>query len=366
MGAARHNGPMVLDTIVRAGRLVDGSGAKPRTADVAIVDGRIAGIGRIRDRARRTLDADGALVVPGAIALLPPRAVAESDPDASRHLAPGVTTVVEVLAGDTASTAQMPAYLHHLGARRFLVDRAMLVDHGALRSEVMGLSKVRDRLEPSSGDLERMGDLLAEALAAGIRGLRSTLAAGAGAERRAVIAAAFRRRLLDTGERPWLSILLEPDRTGFEAALWRQQARGLLDQGASAAVVASDHLIDDPDIFTALCPVDGDATRLRAELGGGNGLVGPTLNPLALVAIGGPTGEQTEIEAFVRRFHATADAFGLDDRGVLAPGFRADLNVLDGDQLTSDLTQGFVSTLVGGVEIAAFDELTGEYPGRIC
>lgn len=357
---------MVLDTIVRAGRLVDGSGATARTADVAIVGGRIVGIGRIRDRARRTLDADGALVVPGAIALLAPRAVAESDGDASRHLAPGVTTVVELLASDAASTAEVPAYVQHLGARRFLVDRAMLVDHATLRSEVMGPSKVRDRLEPSSGDLERMGDLLAGAQAAGIRGLRSALAADAGAERRTVIAAAVQRRLLETGERPWLSVLLEPDRTGFEAALWREQARDLLDRGASATVVASDQLIDDPEVFTALCPVDGDATRLHDQLGGGNGLVGPGLNPMALVAVGGATREPTALEALVRRFGATADAFGFDDRGVLAPGRRADLNVLDDDRLASDLTRGFVSTLVGGVEIAAFDELTGEHPGRIC
>ena len=38
---------MTLDLLIRGGTVVDGTGAAPRTADVAIVDGRVAEVGRV-------------------------------------------------------------------------------------------------------------------------------------------------------------------------------------------------------------------------------------------------------------------------------------------------------------------------------
>ena len=78
----------------------------------------------------------------------------------------------------------------------------------------------------------------------------------------------------------------------------------------------------------------------------------------------------------------TADALGLGDRGVLAPGFRADLNVIDHDNLTLhaptmafDLpaggkrllqrASGYRHTFVAGVETMAEGEGTGARPGRL-
>ena len=54
------------DLIVRHGTLVDGTGAPPRQADVAVDDGRITAVGALSGcAARRTVDADGLLVTPG-------------------------------------------------------------------------------------------------------------------------------------------------------------------------------------------------------------------------------------------------------------------------------------------------------------
>jgi N-acyl-D-aspartate/D-glutamate deacylase len=58
---------MSYDLIIRGGRVVDGSGAAPRTADIAVQDGLIAEVGRIDGAARRAIDADGLTVTPGFV-----------------------------------------------------------------------------------------------------------------------------------------------------------------------------------------------------------------------------------------------------------------------------------------------------------
>ena len=60
---------MPYDLIIRDGMVVDGSGFSRYRADVAVMDGRIAEIGRIRGSARRTIDAEGRFVSPGIIDL---------------------------------------------------------------------------------------------------------------------------------------------------------------------------------------------------------------------------------------------------------------------------------------------------------
>jgi N-acyl-D-aspartate/D-glutamate deacylase len=56
-----------FDLVIRNGTVVDGSGLAPYRADVGVRDGRIARIGRIRDRGREEIDADGHAVTPGFI-----------------------------------------------------------------------------------------------------------------------------------------------------------------------------------------------------------------------------------------------------------------------------------------------------------
>jgi len=94
-------------------------------------------------------------------------------------------------------------------------------------------------------------------------------------------------------------------------------------------------------------------------------------------------GPRLPIEQLVhKQTRATAAVYGLADRGVIAPGYRADLNLIEFDRLAlerprvvHDLpaggkrivqrARGYRHTFVAGVEVACNDTLTGARPGRL-
>ena len=78
----------------------------------------------------------------------------------------------------------------------------------------------------------------------------------------------------------------------------------------------------------------------------------------------------------------TALAYGLTDRGLIAPGLRADLNLIEFERLRARLPQvhhdlpgggrrilqraeGYAHTFVAGVETFCEGEPTGSRPGRL-
>jgi N-acyl-D-amino-acid deacylase len=94
-------------------------------------------------------------------------------------------------------------------------------------------------------------------------------------------------------------------------------------------------------------------------------------------------GPMLPLEVAVRRLSGdAAHLYGMDDRGVVAPGLRADLNVIDFDTLAlrhpervTDLpagagrliqrSDGYVETIVGGETIVDDGELTDARPGAL-
>ena len=58
---------MAYDIVIKNGTVVDGSGGARYRADVAVQDGKIAAIGRINEKAKRTIDAEGHIVSPGFV-----------------------------------------------------------------------------------------------------------------------------------------------------------------------------------------------------------------------------------------------------------------------------------------------------------
>ena len=94
-------------------------------------------------------------------------------------------------------------------------------------------------------------------------------------------------------------------------------------------------------------------------------------------------GGKLSLEHIVKRQTLdTATLFGLNDRGMIRPGLRADLNIIDYDNLRLDKpiiaydlpaggrrllqkSHGYRATIVNGQIISEFDELTGILPGRL-
>lgn len=58
---------MTYDLLIKNGTVVDGSGNPGYRADVAVSEGKIVAIGRINERAKQTIDAEGHIVSPGFV-----------------------------------------------------------------------------------------------------------------------------------------------------------------------------------------------------------------------------------------------------------------------------------------------------------
>jgi N-acyl-D-amino-acid deacylase len=94
-------------------------------------------------------------------------------------------------------------------------------------------------------------------------------------------------------------------------------------------------------------------------------------------------GKQMSLQEVIMRLTSkTARVVGLLDRGVLAPGCKADVNIIDlenltlhGPEIVNDLpagghrlnqrATGYTATIVSGQVIAEMGEPTGALPGRL-
>jgi N-acyl-D-aspartate/D-glutamate deacylase len=199
------------DLVIAGGTVVDGTGAPPFTADVALDDGRIVEIGRISGAARQRIDANGALVTPGWIdvhthydgqvtwddAIEPSAAngvttvvmgncgvgfapVRPSDHDALIDLMEGVEDIP-----GTALAVGMPwgkwetfaDYLDVVAASHYAVNVAAQVAHGAVRFYVMGERGAANE-DASAEDLEAMARVVSDAMAAGAVGFTTSRTVG--------------------------------------------------------------------------------------------------------------------------------------------------------------------------------------------
>jgi N-acyl-D-aspartate/D-glutamate deacylase len=193
---------MEYDLKITGGTLVDGTGAPPRRADVAVRDGRVVAVGDCPGAAARTLDAGGAIVTPGFVDIhCHYDGQVSWDETLSPSAAHGVTTCVigncgvgfapvherdrarlialmegvEDIPGSALaeglqwSWESFPQYLDAIAAKPRSIDVLAQVPHDALRVYVMGDRAVAHGVA-TDDDIAAMRAIVREALEAGAAG----------------------------------------------------------------------------------------------------------------------------------------------------------------------------------------------------
>lgn len=195
---------MTFDTIIRGGRVVDGTGCPAFYADVGVIDGRIAAIGDLSfDQSNDVIDARGKIVAPGHVNQHSHYDVALFwDPYCSNAGENGVTTVVNANCGfgvapvrprDKERTMQMletteqipvshqraalpwdwesfPEYLARVRQLPKGVNVLTYLPLNPLLVYVMGVDAAKTR-RPTSIEMTEMHRLINEAMDAGALGI---------------------------------------------------------------------------------------------------------------------------------------------------------------------------------------------------
>lgn len=193
----------MLDLKITNARLVDGTGAPERDANVGIVDGRITEVGEVTGKATRTIDAAGRLVTPGFVDI---HTHYDGQVCWDKQVTPscwhGVTSVVmgncgvgfaPVHPGDESrlvslmeSVEDIPGSALHTGIpwgwesfaeyldtidTPYTLDVGTQVPHAAIRRYVMG-----DRCydDATDADMQSMASLTGDALRAGALGFSTS------------------------------------------------------------------------------------------------------------------------------------------------------------------------------------------------
>ena len=196
----------MIDLLVRDALVVDGTGAAPRHADVAVAGDRIVGVGRrLEGPAQRTIDAAGLALMPGIVdSHTHFDAQITWDPTLSPSPGLGVTTAVIGNCGFTIAPCRpadreltmrnltqvegmslaalkqgiawgfetFPEYMAQLRARGSAVNVAAYVGHSSVRTYVMGADASRRAATPQ--EISRMQAIVREAMAHGAVGFASS------------------------------------------------------------------------------------------------------------------------------------------------------------------------------------------------
>lgn len=196
---------MQYDLIIRDGTVIDGSGMPRFRADVGIVNGKIATVGKIKENAKEVLDAEGHIVAPGFVdAHTHMDAQVFWDPLGTCSCWHGITSVVmgncgfslapcaekdkalvmrnleraedispeAMEAGIKWSWTTFPEYLDTVDRLPKGINYAAYMGHSALRTYVMGARAFTDEATPA--DLEAMKREVRDAIRAGAIGFTTS------------------------------------------------------------------------------------------------------------------------------------------------------------------------------------------------
>lgn len=164
-----------VDTLIRGGNVIDGTGGAAIKADVGITGDRISFVGdaaAANVQADRVIDAAGLTVAPGFI---DPHTHADEelfDPKRNANLpflTQGVTTVF--IGSDGRSRIPFGKAFQQLETQKIGTNVASFVGHGAVRQAVMGMSDAA----PTPEQLEKMKTLVRQGMEEGAIGLSTGL-----------------------------------------------------------------------------------------------------------------------------------------------------------------------------------------------
>ncbi len=159
------------DLLIRGARVVDGTGAPWRRADVAVRGDTIVAVARhIEGGAARVVESGDRMLAPGFIDIhVHAREGIFRSPGALNYVRQGVTTLVE--GPDGSSALPLGPFLDKVEALGPGVNLASLVGHGSIRELVLGRA---DR-PPEAAELARMQELVRQAMREGAFGLSTGL-----------------------------------------------------------------------------------------------------------------------------------------------------------------------------------------------
>ncbi|HTK53385.1 MAG TPA: amidohydrolase family protein [Gemmatimonadaceae bacterium] len=165
------------DLLIRNGRVIDGTGAPARSADIAVTGDRITFVGdaaRANVQAKRTIDARGLIVAPGFIDPHTHTLEDLSSDDPKRrantdYLMQGVTTVIT--GNDGGGPYDVARTLAKWKANGIGSNGALLVGYGTVRQAVMGMSDARAH----GAQLDSMRALVAKGMREGALGMSTGL-----------------------------------------------------------------------------------------------------------------------------------------------------------------------------------------------
>jgi N-acyl-D-amino-acid deacylase len=188
----------MIDILFRNARVVDGTGNPWFKADMAISDGKITALDRhLPGKADRVIDVSGLVVAPGFIDIHThsDRTIVSNNKASSTIMA-GVTTeaggncgsaayaysskyleILQQRMGDViVDWSDVKGYREKLRSQGIGINIAPFVGHGAIRTSIMGPEgSGGERIVPSETEMEKMKDLLEEAMLQGAFGMTTGL-----------------------------------------------------------------------------------------------------------------------------------------------------------------------------------------------